>query len=435
MKQTKQSDFKVILKSRIDFFIIKKQLSNQVKRIETRISIAPDHKAIFLSIEIDQAPARGPGNCKVNNTLLKDNDYINLIERNYPFFQEKYQHVESRQLYWELLKMEIRSTTIAYSKKKKFNLRNRETIIQRKLEELDTEICNNQNLDADILMEFENLKNELNEIYSVKGKEAMFRSRTRWIENGEKPTKYFFNLEKRNYEKKMITQLKTTDGEIISDMTKINKEIENYYKNFLTSTAPQEKLNDYKVYFALFASNLQNSKLCQDEASELEHDLTKDELLNVLKGFQPGKTPGDDGFTKEFYEIFFELLWGNLIDSFNEAFQTGKMSISQRRGIISLIPKDEDNLMVLSNWRPITLLNVDYKILARAIVKRIEAKLPKLVHPDQTGFVKGRYIGQNVRLLNDLMEFTESNQLPGILLFIDLKKPLILWNGPLSNTL
>ena len=132
--------------------------------------------------------------------------------------------------------MEIRSTTIPYSKKKKFNLRNRETIIQRKLEELDTEICNNQNLDDDILMEFESLKKELTEIYSIReGKEAMFRSRTRWIENGEKPTKYFFNLEKQNYEKKIITQLKTTDGEIISDLTKINKEIENYYKNFLTS--------------------------------------------------------------------------------------------------------------------------------------------------------------------------------------------------------
>ena len=63
----------------------------------------------------------------------------------------------------------------------------------------------------------------------------MFRSRTRWIENGEKPTKYFFNLEKQNYEKKIITQLKTTDCEIISDLTKINKEIENYYNNFLTS--------------------------------------------------------------------------------------------------------------------------------------------------------------------------------------------------------
>ena len=70
------------------------------------------------------------------------------------------------------------------------------------------------------------------------------------------------------------------------------------------------------------------------------------------------------------------------------------MSISQRRGIISPIPKGESYLVELTNWRPITLLNVDYKILARAFAKRIELKLPKLIHSDQTGFVKGRFIGQ-----------------------------------------
>ena len=152
--------------------------------------------------------------------------------------------------------------------------------------------------------------------------------------------------------------------------------------------------------------------------------------MNALKGFQPDKTPSDDGFTKEFYETFFELLWSNLLDSFNEAFQTGKLSISQRRGIISLSPKDENDLMVLSNWRPITLLNVDYKILARAIAKRIEPKLPKLIHSDQTGSVKGRYIGQNVRLLNDLIEFTESNKVSGLLLFIDFEKAFVTLEWP-----
>ena len=90
--------------------------------------------------------------------------------------------------------------------------------------------------------------------------------------------------------------------------------------------------------------------------------------------------------------------------------------------------------MVLSNWRPITLLNVDYKILARAIAKRIEPKLPKLVHSDQTGFVKGRYIGRNRRLLNDQMEFTESNKLPGMLLFIDFERAFDTLEWPLSNT-
>ena len=63
--------------------------------------------------------------------------------------------------------------------------------------------------------------------------------------------------------------------------------------------------------------------------------------------------------------------------------------------------------------------------LARAIAKRLELTPPKLIHSDQTGFVKGRYIGQNVRLLNDLIEFTESNKVSGLLLFIDFEKPLI----------
>ena len=127
-------------------------------------------------------------------------------------------------------------------------------------------------------------------------------------------------------------------------------------------------------------------------------------------------------FTKEFYEVFFDLIDAALLDSLNAGFENGTLSISQRRGVISLIPKDENNLMTLSNWRPVTLLNVDYKILAKVIAMRIEPVLPKLIHPDQTGFIKGRFIGQNIRLLNDLMEYTDDQKIPGILLFIDFEK-------------
>ena len=78
--------------------------------------------------------------------------------------------------------------------------------------------------------------------------------------------------------------------------------------------------------------------------------------------------------------------------------------------------------MFLSNWRPITLLNVDYKIASRVIAKRIESILPKLINPDQTGFVKGRYIGQNIRLLTDVLEQTKRQNIPGILLLLDFRK-------------
>ena len=100
----------------------------------------------------------------------------------------------------------------------------------------------------------------------------------------------------------------------------------------------------------------------------------------------------------------------------------GELSISQRRGIITLTPKEDGSLLDLSNWRPITLLNVDFKIAAKAIAKRFEPILPVLIHPDQTGFVKGRYIGENIRLINDIMEITKSQNLPGILTSLDCRK-------------
>ena len=174
--------------------------------------------------------------------------------------------------------------------------------------------------------------------------------------------------------------------------------------------------------FHSFVKDLKTPKLTEDVLQELENDLTKEELLNALKGFKENKTPGEDGFTKELYETFFDLLGDHLLDSYNEAFDKGKMSISQRGGIISLIPKGESYLVELTYWRPITLLNVDYKILARAIANRIEFKLSKLIHSDQTGFVKGRFIVQNVRLLNDVMQYTELNKIPGIMVLIDFEK-------------
>ena len=281
--------------------------------------------------------------------------------------------------------MEIRSETIRYSKGKSKQSKMRESIIQSRIEELDSKICNEVCLEQNILLEYEKLKKELQEIYEEKGRGAIFRSKARWIENGEKPTKFFFNLERRNYEKKIVSQLQIREGKFLSDFKQVKKE------------------------------NLDFTQLQEHENQELEDEISIDEVRNALKGFQNNKSPGDDGFTKEFYEAFFDLLGNAFLESFNVGFENGTLSVSQRRGIISLIPKDENNLTI-------TLLNVDYKILAKVIAKRIESVLPKLIHSDQTGFIKERFIGQNVRLLNDLLEYTDVKKIPGILLFIDFEK-------------
>ena len=177
-----------------------------------------------------------------------------------------------------------------------------------------------------------------------------------------------------------------------------------------------------KSSFNNLVEGLELPKLTYEEQLSLEHELSLEEIKKVLVSFEKNKTPGEDGFTVEFYETFFDMLQNDLLNSYNEAFQNGKLSISQRRGIISLIPKEDNDLSELTGWRPITLLNVDYKILAKIIAKRIESSLPKLIHSDQTGFIKDRYIGQNIRLLSDLMEYTDAKKISGIFLFVDFEK-------------
>lgn len=98
------------------------------------------------------------------------------------------------------------------------------------------------------------------------------------------------------------------------------------------------------------------------------------------------------------------------------------MSISQRRGVITLVPKEDSDLELLNNWHPITLLNLDYKIMPKIIARRKEKVLPLLVCSDQSGFVKGRYIGQNIRLINDILEQSKLQDIAGILLQLDIQK-------------
>ncbi|WP_419623732.1 RNA-directed DNA polymerase [Thiolapillus sp.] len=98
------------------------------------------------------------------------------------------------------------------------------------------------------------------------------------------------------------------------------------------------------------------------------------------------------------------------------------MSVTQRRGVITCIPKEDKPKKYLKNWRPITLLNTAYKIASACIANRLKIVLPKIIHKDQTGFLKGRYIGENIRLLYDTLVYTEKEEIPGLLLLIDFEK-------------
>ena len=111
-----------------------------------------------------------------------------------------------------------------------------------------------------------------------------------------------------------------------------------------------------------------------------------------------------------------------MINSFNYGFVKGELSISQRQGIIRLIPTKNKNLSLLKNWRPISLLNVDYKITTKALALRLRKVLPSIISDVQTGYIEGRFIGENIRMISDIIHFTAEQNQEGIALFIDFEK-------------
>jgi len=351
------------VKSRIDFFLISKHLTKFVKKVDIQTSIAPDHNMILLSLSWPNENPRGPGFWKFNNSLLEDNEYTTKILELYPKFREKYNYVNDEQLFWELIKMEIRSTTISFSKGKAQAIRKHEVEIKQQLDELDKIICNSQNLDNidGLLKQYDDLKKELQHQYNNKGKAAIFRSKCCWVAEGKKATKYFFNLVKSNYNRKTINEIKLENDEKTTDETQILSMIRLYYSNLYNS-----QTTDAQDSFEIFTEGLEIPKLDDAERHALDGPLSFEECQKSLESVENGKSPGEDGFTVEFYKHFFDLVGVDLSASLNRAYEHGRLSISQRRVIITLLPKEDAELLLLQNWRPITLLNVDYKIASKA---------------------------------------------------------------------
>ena len=215
----------------------------------------------------------------------------------------------------------------------------------------------------------------------------------------------------------MVTKLKVGSNKYTSDQFEILEEEKRFYETLYRS-----KSTDVSPESTFFKPD-NISPLKEEEQQQCEGLFSENECLNALKEFKNAKSPGTDGFSAEFYKFFWPELANEMVPSFNHAFRTNILSISQRRGIISLIPQKKiNNKTMLENLRPISLLNTDYKILTKTMTKRLEKVLPKIKNPDQTGYVKGRFIGENVRLIHYVMFFTEYAKKVGIALFLDFRK-------------
>ena len=325
--------------------------------------------------------------------------------------------------------MEIRGCTVKYSKLKAKRRKNDELLLQNRINELQLKLETTPN-NSQYLNDLYAAKLRLQKIMHLKTKGAILRSKVRWYDEGERNTRYFFSLENRCQSKKNIDKLKINDNTFIYDQFAILDKQKQFYESIYQSRENDNDNSHESVFFK--GENITPVSL--DDQNLCDGPITEAECINAINGFKKDKTPGTDGFSAEFYKFFWPELRAEMLSSFHFAFQTGSLSISQRRGVISLILKKDKDKSLLEDLRPISLLNVDYKILSKILAKRIEKVLPKIINPNQTGYVKGRFIGENIRLIQDVTFLTKHANTPGIAIFLDFRKAFdtIEWNYLLS---
>ena len=397
-----------LVQSRLDYWFIPREMIYSVENCCILPSIKTDHKLIKIIINIHKEDKRGPGLWKFNSTLLHNEEYVSKVKDiiNTDF------HITDDRVNWDFKKMKIREFSIAFSKELRKKEKENEKLLIADLNKasvlVDT-IPSDENLDK-----LNKLTMRLERLNESKTNGAIVRARAQWIEKGEKNSKLFLNLEKRNYKAKHITKLKIKDEEYTQIPHEILDLQRQFYEN-LYSTDKRSPLHDDFFMNDLPQISIEN-KIVTDSP------LTIEELTNAIKLMKTGKSPGSDGLSTEFYKFFWNDIKIIVFKSLDTAYSCNLMSEEQRRAVLRLIPKKDKNITELKNWRPISLLNTDYKILAHALSHRLQKVLPEIISKDQNAYMKGRFIGYNIRTILDIIEITNTEKLKTSIAFLDFEK-------------
>ena len=397
--------------SRLDYWFVTAELSYNISSCDVKPSIKSDHSLISLTMKNTSEPSIGKGLWKFNANLLGDLDYIEYMKGKIESYKLEYADFENDSLKWEIIKMDIRNDTTAYAITQAKLQRQHENELYNKLCSLSQNVDQNPN----IIHQCDEIKAELEHINAIKAEGARIRSHALHIEDNEKCTKYFLNLEKRKSKMVNITKLKIENKGDITDPSSILNEQRKFYKNLYSSN---EYDDSYEEIF--FTDNI--PCISEEDCNLCDDDITEHECLKALDSMKLNKSPGTDGLTVEFYQYFWPYIKDLVLKSILFAFNHNTLSNEQKRGVIRMIPKKGKDLTNLKNWRPITLLNTDYKILAQVLAKRLQKVLPSVISKDQNGYLENRFIGFNIRSILDTIAFTNNQSLTTIIAFLDFEK-------------
>lgn len=400
--------------SRIDFFLLSFSLLNSVVQTGILTCAISDHSMLFLELQLESEPV-GKGLWRLNTKWIGCQEYKELINQAIDEVLIKNQQEKlDPQMAWEMIKNEITGKSIQFSFQQAKEKNAQILDMQEKIQVLENKadaLINTDQLQP-LFLQINELKQKLNEFEMEKAKITILNTQARWFNEGEKSTKYFLNLQKQCSNEKKMNKIFLDDGTMVTERGRILEETRKFYQKLYTSNS--------SVKFSL--TNESDRVLSDEEKDEADSPLSVQDLSYALNKMSEGKSPGIDGIPPKFYKQFWDKLSLPLLTAFKYAKKTGKLHSSARRGALTLLPKKDRDIYYVKNWRPISLLNTDYKILAKSLANRIKIYLDKLKTSDQTGFMRGRNIATNIRKILDLSDYCDQNNVEACILIADFEK-------------
>ena len=378
-----------------------------------------DHHLVSITVQLGHSNPRGRGVWKFNTRLLKSENFCADVNNFWPQWQSEKPVFSDPRVWWDAGKLQLKEIAIAHSVKAANTRKRERAALDREFHNLQSRADPNNAAHCHRLLEIKDLLRAMDD-EATEG--CILRSKEQWTELGEKPTRYFYQLENSHQTRHAIHEIRVDNNNTVKTSRGVLRECNAFYSTLYTEEPVDRESQDWLL-------EQLDSTLSSEDQALCEGELTVLECHEALSRMESGKSPGSDGFPAEFYSRFWGLLGRDLVETLNFSFREGFLSASQRRGILRLLFKKDDPLS-LKNWRPISLLNLDYKIATKALSNRIRKVLPNILSEDQTCGVPGRSIFENLFLLRDTIDFARLKHLPAAVISLDQEKAFDRVNHP-----
>ena len=407
--------------SRLDYLFVSNYLASKIIKVHNDWSYEQsDHASLHVEMYINEEIVMGPGLTRVNVSVLDDPYKLVVAKEEIKELLAQIPRDWDPHKRLEYLKVVIRSVLAGLVGRSR-------TELKQEIVELEESLNDMHNLKVkacalvdpvekrrkSVLIDaaINRLDGDLRILRLKQSSETAFRARANWYEHGEKSNKYFLNLNKKYKKQKVIANIEC-DGVSFRGQEEVNKGITEFYQKLY-------KFKEVELDESDFYDNC--PKLSHAAKEQMETELLDADLLAALKSCTDS-SPGPDGIPYSIYKKLWCIAGSFILNSWKHSCNTGVLPASQGESVITLLPKEGKDVKDIKNWRPITLSNCDSKIITKALAIKMSTVLDDVINPNQTAYVRGRSVADNLRSILFMKEHCQREDLDAVLISLDARK-------------